>query len=419
MKHAMKFLLLLVAGLLALTGCTAAPLAGDLMAGVQAAARPAQTTLPDQAYQRAVSRFAWNLLLQAQAAKPDTSVLISPASVFLALSMALNGADGQTRTAILQALSAADLSAADLNRANRDWMSLLEQTDAKTELFIANSIWLRDSFAADPDFLQINADFYRAGARKLDFNQPSAVQTINDWVKTVTRNKIDSIVESIGSDVVMYLINAVYFKSDWQQPFAAADSRDKTFQTPDGPVMTRFMHRTGAMEILAGDDGPLGVWLPYSDPSYGFFAILPDAGQTIDAWLAEQSASDLRDMIASRTQASVRLALPRFELRYEDSLVDDLTALGMGIAFTGDADFSRMNADRARNLLISDVRHKAFCRVDEKGSEAAAVTSVEVSLTSLPVSDLTLEFDRPFIFGIADARTNLPIFIGILVKPEF
>ncbi|MDW7657041.1 MAG: serpin family protein [Bacillota bacterium] len=416
MKSRMMMMSLIAALLLAFTACSSpAAMAGDLMADVKASERPANPQPPTGAYTDAVADFSLKLLVESL--NNSGNILVSPASVYLALAMTINGADGETRDAMMAALSSAGLSEELLNAASRDWITLLEQTGDKTELFISNSIWVRDGYPVDASFLQRNADFFRAGAYTLDFGLPAAVTTINDWVKTATRSKIDKIVDEIDPDVMMYLINAIYFKSDWKNPFAGDSTREGLFQSPDGEITVKYMNETASMDLIKQDD-IRGIWLPYVDASFGFFAILPDEDTDVRDWIATLDSATLSSLIDARQSASVTLALPKFEVSYEDSLIDELAKLGMGVAFTGVADFSRMNAEGISDLFISEVKHKTFCRVDEKGTEAAAVTSVEMRLTSIPVSDETLNFDRPFLYGIMDTRTGVPLFLGIMEAPE-
>lgn len=417
MKKLTQMLMIIIAILIAATGCSAAGVAGagDLMADVQAAERPANPGPLPVSFNQAVLDFSWTLLQKTD--KGTGNLMISPASVFMALAMTLNGADGETRAAMLDVLADAGMTEEMLNEASRDWITMLQDTGDKTELYVSNAIWLRDSFVADPDFLQRNADFFGAAARKLDFTKPEAVRTINDWVKTATRGKIDSIVDEIKDDVVMYLINAIYFKSDWQNPFKADSTFEGAFAAPSGAVQIPFMNQSGTMAYM-NHDRLEGIWLPYVDEQFGFFAILPEEGSDVRDLLRDANGSDLAATIQNRSQASVSLRIPKFEVRYETGLVEPLKAMGMSVAFeAGQADFSRMNAAHTKDLFISDVRHKTFFRIDEKGSEAAAVTSVEVSLTSIPEYEHTLDFSRPFLYGIADANTGLPLFIGIMEDP--
>ncbi len=416
------FLIALVCLPLAFSGCTTmggTGKAADLMADVHAAERPASPALPDEAIRKAVNGFSAALLKASVDNKGN--VMISPASVYLALAMTLNGADGETKAAMLKVLADQGLTVDMINKASRDWMSLLTQTGSKTTVAIANSIWFDQNFTPYKPFLQNNADFFAAGARKLDFKDKGTPDIINGWVKEATRGTIDKIVESIHPDVVMYLINTIYFKSDWQVPFDKNDTSKQTFNTPKGAIETAFLHRNGKMTYLSGNYAT-GVVLPYDDGQFAYFALLPDGQTTPREWLAKQDQASLFDnisgMMAQKANFTVALAMPKFESSYEDSLLNELTQLGMGIAFDPNrADFSQMNEQHRSNLFISEVKHKTFIRVDEKGTEAAAATSVEMRITSMPMSDKQLTFDRPFFYGIMDVKTGMPLFVGIMEDP--
>jgi len=164
-----------------------------------------------------------------------------------------------------------------------------------------------------------------------------------------------------------------------------------------------------------------GVALPYADERFAYFALLPDKEMTPREWLAKQDQSlftDLARLVAQKPKYTVQLATPKFEAHYEDSLLNELTALGMGIAFDPDqADFSQMNEQHNKDLYISEVKHKTFIRVDEKGTEASAATSVEVQVTCAPQFDKELILDRPFLYGAMDLQTGIPLFVGIMENP--
>jgi len=414
--------LLLLTGLLGLSllsGCAPAGATGvDMMAGITPAPAPSDEPVP-AAYTAAMADFGWHLLRSSAA--NEGSLLVSPASVHLALSMTLNGADTETREQMLTLLGDSSFDTEQLNRAARLALARWNLPGDEDRLTIANSIWFDQTFEPDPAFLQANADHFAAAARKLDFHSDEALDAINGWVKEATRGLIPSILNRIPQDVVMYLVNAIYFQADWTEPFAKTATRLRTFHTPDGDIETDFMHRNGSMQYLQRD-GMTGVLLPYKGGRFAFFAILPDGQTTPRDLLASYGDADMQAFVealqSDATQTGVDLALPRFEVSYQDSLVDELTAMGMEKAFDPtQADFSLLQTSRVKDLYISDVIHKTFCRVDEKGTEAAAVTAVEVSKTSMPAPGLSLVFDRPFLYGIVDLESTLPLFLGILENP--
>ncbi|NLG36906.1 MAG: serine proteinase inhibitor [Clostridiales bacterium] len=408
-----------VAALLAaatLCGCAGSgPVsAGDLMQGVKAADWPGPPEQIDAELQRAMLDFSWRLFRETMG---DTgNVLVSPTSVYLALAMTLNGADGETRIAMTKALSAQGMSQQALNEACRGWISILRTRTDKTQVSVANSIWFRQTYDVAEEFLKTNADYFDAGAQALDFRKPEAADTINSWVREHTNDLIDNIVGEIPAETIMYLINAVHFKSDWQVPFAASDTSEGIFYAPDGAVGAQLMRREGEI-IYLDREGAQGVMLPYDDGRYSFFALLPPGGVSVREYAAELDATQIAGLLGAMEPGYVALTLPKFETRWEDSLREALTALGMGVAFSDGANLSRMSAKGARDLLISDVMQKTYCRVDEKGTEAAAVTSVIVGVTSMPLFDAEICFDRPFLYGIVDTASLTPLFLGILEKP--
>ncbi len=399
---------------LLLTGCTSTGSTQNLMSGINAAKWPDPPAKLDASFQTPMMNFSWNMFKQTL--KGNGNVLISPASIYLALAMTLNGADADTLSAMRTALSAQNITQEQLNAACRDWISLLRTKTDKTSVSVANSIWFRKDYPVSQSFLKNNADYFDAAAQALDFNSAEAVKTINDWVKKQTQDKIDGIVDKIDANTIMYLINAVYFKSDWTTPFDSHLTAKGDFKTPSATVKADFMHRSGTMQYVDAN-GVKGVLLPYDNGRFSFFAVLPPDAQDAKSYVNGLDGAAITSLIKSMKSGYVKLTLPKFEIQYKNSLKDELTALGMGIAFTDSANLSRINAKGVSELLISDVMHKTYCRVDEKGTEAAAVTSVEVGLTAMPTSEIDIRFDRPFVFGIVDNASGTPLFLGLLETP--
>jgi serpin B len=331
--------------------------------------------------------------------------------------MTLNGAANETKNEMLKALSADNISLEDLNTGLNDWMILISK-NRTAKFSITNSIWLREGFNANKDFLQTNADYYSAYIRSLDFGDASAPDEINKWVKDATNDTIDKIVDEISDDLMMYLINAIYFKGDWKEQFSANKTREMEFNTPSGKLKTDFMNRRGNIEFLKLND-ITGVVLPYEDEQFAFVGMLPAEGQTPKELINELSALDLVRLLKNKEVKNIELSLPKFESSYEDSLKNELSKLGMIQAFEPyNADFSLMSEDLKKDLYISEVKQKTYIKVDEKGTEAAAVTSVEMELTSMPPELPKVVFDRPFVYGIIDVETGIPLFIGIMENPS-
>lgn len=407
--------------MLIVAGCTTfnrTAKATDLMENVHASEKVTSEAMPEKS-RAAIRQFSADFLRAS--ADNSGNILVSPASAYLALAMTLNGAEGETKAAMLTVLADQGLTVDQVNQACRSWTGLLKQTTGNTTFSIANSIWYGQNFKPYKPFLQVNADCYSAEVRQLNLQDKNTSNIINDWVRKATQGKIDQMVQSIDSDVVMYLIDAIYFKADWQTPFEKTATHQQSFNTPKGPVETAFMHQNGQMPYFTVEDAA-GIALPYDDGHFAFFAVLPNGQTTPREWLAKQDQSVLYTTISEtlerKSSTAVQLALPKFETRYEDSLLNELKRMGMGIVFDPyRADFSQMNEQHTKDLFISEVKQKTFLRVDEKGTEAAAATSVEMKATGMPMSYKKITFDRPFLYGIMDVRTGLPLFVGIMENP--
>lgn len=358
------------------------------------------------------NQFGFNLYRELLA---DDNILLSPVSVALALSMAYNGAAGKTQAAIAEALLIGDIDVEQLNESNRLLLALLQQSDATVE--VANSLWLRKGLPFLPDFIEVNQNYYDAEVSELDFSDAGAVPTINKWVDVKTKGLIDKIVESpIDPLSIAFLLNAVYFQGDWTDAFKAAQTRDDTFHTPTGEVTVPFMHKTASFDYLE-DNGLQAIRLPYGEGNMAMYVFLPADLEAFNEGLTQEQWTEWRGSFQSTRG---ELALPKFKFEYEQSLNEALGALGMGIPFDPmGADFSNMIELLDENVYISEVKHKAFIEVDEKGTEAAAVTSIEVVMTGLsPEPSFAMKVNRPFFFMIHDQQIDVILFMGSVYNPS-
>ena len=409
-KNIIKTLALVLFMLMLVTACT--PVKGQIYSRDSSISWPKAPDEIDSEFRSSLIDFAWDLFKISS--KNEGNILISPASVYLALGMTCNGADGETRQAMAAALKAADISIEEFNRACRDYISILRVMGDKTELSVANSIWYKNGFPVSDDFLQINADYFDAHVQSLDFNNPKAPETINNWVKEKTNNTIDNIINEIEKNVIMYLVNAVYFNSKWKVPFDPQLTRRRNFNSPGGIQNPHFMYRHGKMDYF-NVNGIRGVILPYDDGRFKFFAMLPENNTEIRSFIQELDGDKIYDCLTSSENQEVDLYLPKFKTEFEDELKDELSSMGMEIAFDPyKADFSLMtNKSMESGISISRVIHKTFCRVDEEGTEASALTAMEMPV-SAPIEVIELVFDRPFVYGIIDEVTGAPLFLGIM-----
>ena len=362
-------------------------------------------------------RFAFNLYQQVIAANDD-NIFFSPHSISVALAMTYAGARSSTAEQMATAMQFG-LPAEQLHPAfNSLDQSLDSNVSEDFELNIVNQIWGQQGEQWQPDFLDTLAQHYGAGLQELDF-QTQAEQSriaINDWVADVTQDRIEDLLPtgSIDAGTAMVLTNAIYFNALWQSEFDPADTFDTDFERADGSVVSvPLMHAVADYDYFNGGNYE-AIRLPYKQAGMSMIAIVPPAGQ-FDAFEQAFDASVFNEAIAGLSSTSVNLALPKLEFESPLGLKSHLEALGMPLAFSG-GDFSGIRA--GGGLVIDDVLHKAFVKVDEKGTEAAAATAVIVAETGAPETDVTLHLDRPYLFAIHDGTSNTLLFLGRVVDPS-
>jgi serine protease inhibitor len=378
---------------------------------------PQPFSLPPEATELISSdnQFGLNLFKGVlEEAEARENVMISPLSVSLALSMTLNGAEGNTRDEMEEAMEMSGLSQEQINELNLQLVNALLAHDPNVVLEIANSIWYRDDYTVKPDFIQVNQQYYDAEVSALDFSDPGTIDVINSWVSTKTHDKIEEIVKEINPQSFMFLINAIYFKGAWRTEFDEKDTYDGDFQVNENTVVKVPMMSAELDINTMRNDMFSAVELPYGKGNWSMFILMPDYDNTLDDVVSELNGENWSSWLESFTPTSeVNIHIPKFTFEFESSLKESLIALGMQEAFSSAADFSGIL--EGGGILISDVKHKTFIEVNEKGTEAAAVTSVEMELTS---AGNYFYANRPFLFVIAEKSSNTIMFIGRLVYPE-
>ncbi len=365
--------------------------------------------------------FSFSLFKRIAESESDKNIFISPLSVSMALGMTLNGARGTTGSEITSALGFAGLTQEEINQSYHSLIGLLTNLDPKVKFNIANSIWTREGFEVKEEFYEVNRDFFDAVVSQLDFNDPNSAGVINSWVNDKTSGKIKNIVSPpIDPLTVMFLINAIYFKGDWTLQFDKGATTTQPFYVTGGNTIScDLMHLKEDFRYL-GNDRFQAVMLPYGDGDFSMTVFLPRlndnavdignfiAGMNREDWVARQESFD---------SLEVDLYLPRFELEYEITLNNILQTLGINAAFDpAISDFTGI-ADRD-DLHISNVLHKTYVKVDEKGTEAAAVTSVTVGVTSIPEEPVTMRVDRPFVIIIQENSSGTILFMGKINDPS-
>jgi serpin B len=370
------------------------------------------------------SDFAFELY---QALKDEEGNLFySPHSISLALAMTYAGARGETEQQMADTLHFL-LAQDDLHRAfntlDIELASRGEGAQGKDgegfRLNIVNAIWGQKDYQFLTEFLDTLAENYGAGLRLLDFiSAPEESRiTINEWVSDQTEERINDLIPqgAINFLTRLVLTNAIYFNAAWQYPFEESDTRDGTFYRLDGGEVTvPMMHQIEEFGYAEGD-GYQVVELPYDGGELAMVILLPrlDRFEDFESSLDSQQVAA---MIPDLECRQVILTMPKFEFESEFSLKKTLAAMGMPVAFSDGADFSGMTG--GRELLISDVIHKAFVSVDEAGTEAAAATAVIMRATALPIGEpVEVSLDRPFLFIIRDIGTGAVLFVGRVANP--
>lgn len=362
------------------------------------------------------SKFAFDIFKKLNSEDSNKNIFISPFSISAALTMTYNGAETTTKEAMAKALGFDDIDRGKVNEGFKNLLEYFKNNDKKVELNIANSIWVKDGEKINGSFISSNKSNFNAKVDTLDFSKDSAADTINKWISDSTKGKIDKMVDKpIDPDVVMYLINAIYFKGQWSQQFDPKSTRDGTFKAFDGNNQNvKMMNMNGKVQYKKGDKYKV-VRLPYGSGKISMYCILPDEGININDFIENMNNEKWNDIRKNIPEVDdVMLGIPKFRLEYGiKNLNDSLSSLGMGEAFSDKADFSGIE----NGVYISRVLHKAVINVDETGSEAAASTVVEATL-SMAMNPVTFIADRPFAFIIADDTTGTILFMGKLLSVE-
>jgi len=362
------------------------------------------------------TRFSFKLWQQLLAQEENENIFISPSSVAIALTMTYNGASGDTQTAMANALELQGMSLTDINQAYATLKQRLENTDNSVKLSIANGLWGRNDLTFKSEFLQQTKSYYDAKVRSLDFSDPATAKRINDWVKQQTQGKIPQIVDQINPDDLLFLINATYFKGQWQNEFNPNLTQDRPFYLPNGQETQHpMMFQTGSYHYLENQQFQ-AIRLPYGNGRFSLYVFLPQPEQNLSQFYAQLNSSNWQTWLSQFEEQDGSITLPKFQLEYGVELKPILSALGMDIAFSQNADFSGISDKSAK---IDQVKHKTFVEVNEKGTEAAAVTSVGIVATSIrpPSNPFEMVVDRPFFCAIYDHETQTPLFLGSIVNP--
>ena len=378
---------------------------------------PADIVLTQKSQQlvKADNTFTFNLLDKIPVSQGH-NVMVSPLSISLALSMALNGADGTTKADMINTLGFSGLSVDEINQIYTELIPALKNADADVVMNIANSIWIRKSFPVLEPFITTNQKYYDASVESLDFNQ-NALNTINGWVNDKTNAKIPRILDQISADEVMFLINAIYFNGKWQFQFEKSRTQNGPFTLSSGSSVNVPFMQIKEKFGFSVQTGYEALKMPYGRGKFSMVLLLPDVGKTPEQIMNQMTPSGWTSLKASLgTSPKVDVWLPRFKFTWESDLNAILSSLGMAVAFSEQqANFTKIN--NTQQLFITKVKHKTYIEVNEEGTEAAAVTSIGIGTTSVETGGAEFHATRPFLFFITEEDTGAILFAGKVENP--
>jgi serpin B len=365
---------------------------------------------------RAYNGLGFQLLAQCRQSLPKTNYFLSPAGVAFALSMAQNGAQGETLRQIMQTLQVGNIPLPQLNEANKALLDHLLNLDPKIKLEIANALWIDQSASIKLDFIAVNQRAYNAEVANGDFRDPATVKKINDWVSARTHEKIPAILKPpLDPMLRLILLDAIYFKGDWSAPFDTNLTRDLPFTLGNGQSIQHPRMSHAGRYGYCDDARFQAVELPYAGGNISMFVFLPKGG--FDQFLRQFTVADFEAAISRMGSNKGTVELPRFKLENDYDLTGVLPLMGMPLAFTRQANFSGIADDP---LHIGFVKQKTYVAVNEQGTEAAAVTAVGVRAMAAMREPPPFHFvvDRPFFMAIREKQTGLILFLGAISDPR-
>lgn len=413
MKRTLALLLACTLGLSLLSGCAPASAAKELTAP-KLSANPSNSEEVNQA----LAAFGLELLQMTREADKK-STLVSPLSAALALSMAANGAEGDT-LAQFQEVLGGGTTLIELNGACVQLMQDYQNLGGSTRCSIANSLWVDPDGQIKDDFVGKCRGIYGAQVFSAELSNAAIVRDLNDWVSDHTNKMIPAIIsESFGENTALLLVNALYLKNQWLNEFDPLCTYEMDFHHGDGSdSRSDYLQKFDTELSYLSGAGAQGVVLPYDDGRLAFFAILPDLypdSPDFGEWMNNLEANDLSSLLNSREDALfLRLAMPKFSAEWSGNLEELLPKMGLEDAFDpGTANFSKMGDD-PYGYYLEKVIHATKIEVNEKGTQAAAATVVEANAGAAPPppEGITLVLDRPFLYGIIDLHTGVPLFLG-------
>lgn len=356
------------------------------------------------------------LRLTQQCCQTGKNVCLSPYSARIALSIALNGARGETLRQMSMVLGYGRNSIDHINQSNIKMHKMVSTGVSYKELMVANALWLNDHYRLNPDYVQRVSSKYGAVVKPLDFGNPRSVDVVNRWISKATNGRIPKMNDHIDPMMMCIIVNTVFFHGKWLTPF---ESKNNTRATWYGSGSRRsqiiYMNQNEDMDYKHSNDYDV-VKLPYQQTSISMYLMLPRVGSTPQKVLSKLTSKSITAMVKGLSSESVYLTLPKFKLESDIRLIPPLREIGMKVPFSEHADFSILVGGKNDGSFIGHIEQKCSVEVDEKGTVAAAATeAIPVGCFSMPVK---LTFNRPFVFLIQHGGTGEILFSGVVNDPQ-
>lgn len=357
--------------------------------------------------------FSWKLFDQAYKMRNDLvynnghkNVLISPFSLLVDLSMLQNGLKGETLEELKNLLGISDFSVDDINKFIKIMVDGIIYADDQISFQSANSFWYNNSLSINPEFASVLSESYQAKLQAVDFSNPETTMLINKWCEDKTNGKINRIIDSTSPYQDFHLLNAIHYKGGWTKQFSKDETIIAPFHNADGSVSeVEMMSNPGISTYYSDMDKYSITRLIFRYGAFNMFMILPKAGYSIDDIISSIRPADL---CRSET-AIVDLSLPKFEIEYgTDKILNYMQSVDNSFKFRSPDTSIFTDHNTSIDLIIQ----KAYLGIDEEGSEVAAITDITNHIHGDTTKSAEMHLDRPFIYGIVETSTNMPLFIG-------
>jgi len=365
--------------------------------------------------------FTFNIFQELEKKYSEENIFFSPMSMTVALAMALNGAEGDTKDEIKEVIDYGSYSDLEINESYKKISDYIQNLDENVQLSIANSAWYNQEWTLLSDYNTILTNYYNAEIQGVDFTDNFTVEIINNWIEEKTEDKIQNMLSSLNEETVLVLVNAIYFLGTWQYEFDKELTEVGYFTGLNNKEISCSFMQSGKIKTkYIADSEKQVVAIPYGEGNFEMVIYMPENSDQIATILSNLSSNGLDNLLANATEDSVTVYLPKFKIETQTfSLSSALQNMGMKQAFTSDADFS--NIFGKSNIYISDILHKAYIDVNEEGTEAAAATVILVDYALGGGGEVSpvIYLNKPFLFFIRESTTSQILFAGKLITPAY